>query len=350
MEVGNHSILSASLSWLPVRVLMALAGVNPAVVCYHIVSDEQVPHVKHLYPFRKVEEFRKDLEVLCKFYHVVSLHDLIAHVATGKVIPKNSLLLTFDDGFREVYDVIAPILFQEGVPATFFLATAFLDNLDMADHNKISLLLEHLEEMAEDAPRREITDILSSYGLDGTNLRTALLPLKFYRKRQLIDEIASLLRLDFSAYLSKQRPYLTSRQVSELISEGFTIGAHSVDHPPYCLLTLKDQLAQTRQSMRILRESFSLRYAAFAFPFFDNDVPRQFFEEIVEAGDLDVSFGSAGMLREAFPWHFQRFSVEQDSTSVTCSIHHQYVRSLFKKVVGRQVIDRNQPRLNGQKP
>ena len=46
---------------------------------------------------------------------------------SGK-LDRRCLHLTFDDGFRELHDVVAPILLRKGIPATFFVNSAFIDN------------------------------------------------------------------------------------------------------------------------------------------------------------------------------------------------------------------------------
>ena len=225
-----------------------MSAAGPLAAYYHIVSDADVPHVKHLYPFRGVEEFLRDLETFQRKFRFISLHDLLESLRLSRQLPSNSILLTFDDGFREVHDVIAPILLKKGIPATFFIITGCLDNRGMAHHNKISLLIEHLESRGTRASDREILAILSGCGITGESVRRALLSID-YEKRDVIEEIAELLGYDFQNYLSETKPYLTSEQIRKLINLGFTIGAHTIDHPCCSRLQIDQQLEQTRGSV-----------------------------------------------------------------------------------------------------
>ena len=95
-----------------------------------------------------------------KLYKPITLLDLLHSVSTGEPVPRHAFLLTFDDGFREITEIIAPLLLRKGIPATFFLATAFLDNKEMALHNKFSVLIEHINKLPRER-QREISDILS---------------------------------------------------------------------------------------------------------------------------------------------------------------------------------------------
>ena len=38
------------------------------------------------------------------------------------------MLLTFDDGYRDNFDLAVPILRERNIPATFFIPTAFLES------------------------------------------------------------------------------------------------------------------------------------------------------------------------------------------------------------------------------
>jgi peptidoglycan/xylan/chitin deacetylase (PgdA/CDA1 family) len=304
-----------------------------------MVSESEVPYVKHLFRFKTVAQFKSDMDVFLKTYRPITLHDVLDSLKSGRHLAANSFLLTFDDGFREIYDVVAPILFAKGVSGTFFLATAFLDNEDMAHHNKISLLIEHFSRMRTSAAEKQILKILSAHGIEESDIGTALLSID-YCDRGLVDQVADLLDFDFKSFLSAHQPYLTSEQVRKLIDLGFTIGAHSVDHPKYSALSLAEQLRQTRTSVRFLSDRFSLPYGAFSFPHGDSGVSNEFFEEIFAHGDVDVTFGSAGMLREVFPQHLQRFSMENTSSSAERVLAYQYARSICKKMMGRQVIER----------
>ena len=339
LDLIKNDVVPAVFARLPWSVLGTLVKVNPLIAYYHIVSDCDVPHVKHLYSFRNVDRFKKDIDTFLRSYHLITLNDLLDALKSGRSLPRRAFLLTFDDGFREIYDVVAPILLQKGVSATFFITSACLDNMDMAYHNKISLVLEHLDRTKKKMPEEAILKVLRERGIQGPDVRTALLRID-YRNRGVLDMVASLIDLDFRNYLATREPYVTSDQVRRLIDQGFSIGAHSVDHPLYSAISVEEQLYQTRASVRALRARFSLNYGAFAFPHGARDVSARFFSEIFAEGDLDVSFGTAGILRDAFPRHFERFCMEYTAMPAERVIGRHYARGLFKRVTSGPVNQR----------
>ena len=75
-------------------------------------------------------------------YRTLTLDELL----NGEVRDK-CVVLTFDDGHLEMFEVVAPILSKRGISATFFLNTGFLDNKDMFFRHKASLLIGHLKSL-----------------------------------------------------------------------------------------------------------------------------------------------------------------------------------------------------------
>lgn len=71
--------------------------------------------------------FEQQMEYLAKNgYRVITLAQLAAFLAGNEPLPKRSVVITIDDGYRSTYDVAFPILKRYGFPATVFLYTDFV--------------------------------------------------------------------------------------------------------------------------------------------------------------------------------------------------------------------------------
>ena len=95
---------------------------------YHHIADVNPAHSKYTFDIPTVQKFIDDLEFLCHHYEPVDLATVIRCVENGEPLVKPSFHLTFDDGFRELYDTVAPILLKKGVPATFLVCSDAVDN------------------------------------------------------------------------------------------------------------------------------------------------------------------------------------------------------------------------------
>lgn len=323
----------------PASVLQALTTQHLCAVYYHVVGDE-VPHIKHLFRCKTAAAFEEDLEHLLRKYNPVGVTDVIEHVRQGRRLPAHACLLTFDDGYREIDDVVAPLLVRRGVPAIFFVNTAFMDNASMCYLNVASLLLDRLGRTAwSEGLAQQIEGIVGRRVEGPLDARAYILSVR-YADRSRLDVLAAVLGVDVAAYLEAERPYLSSAQIDGLVRLGFGIGAHSIDHPWYALLPLEEQLRQTTESARTVRTRFRLNYGAFAFPHSDVNVGMAFFARLAETGLVDVSFGTGGLLDDSVPSHFQRVSLERPLVPAERILRFHHARRLTRVLTGRARVAR----------
>ena len=287
-------------------------------------------------------QFKEDLRFLLKHFKPINIDELIKIANGQKSVAQNSFFLSFDDGLSEISDTVAPILKEMGVPAAFFLNSSFIDNKEMFYRFKCSILVEYL---LNKPPVKDIEvkirEVLVKHSISTENIRSGILAVK-YENKHLLDEIATLLEVDFDEYLNSNKPYLTTAQIEELIKDGFAIGAHSADHPQYNYLSLEEQLSQTQRSMQFIQDKFDVQHKVFSFPFTDFGVSKDFFLKIFDGNNkiADISFGSAGLKKESFPNHFQRSPMEDANIPAEKMVATEYLYYLLKAPFGKNVIIR----------
>ncbi len=59
-------------------------------------------------------------------YHSVTVSEIAAALEGKATLPQRPVAITFDDGWREQYDVAFPLLQRYGMRATFFIPTSFI--------------------------------------------------------------------------------------------------------------------------------------------------------------------------------------------------------------------------------
>lgn len=319
-----------TLQFLPIEWLAPLTGRRLIIPYYHMISDQNVLHVRNLYPYKGERQFRRDVEFLLNHFRPVSISDVMEYAAGIRSLPGRSFLLTFDDGFREMAEIVAPILLQMGAPAVFFLGSAFVDNRQLCYDHKKSLILEHLKRSISPRVRAEIKRRIGSVDILSID----------WEHSAVLDQIAEVLSIDFDEYLKKNSPYLSSQAIRKLIHSGFGIGAHSVDHPLYSSLPLDEQLRQTEESVRFVRETYDLGYGAFAFPHGDDGVGSAFFSTIYSGGLVDVTFGTGGLVHDALRRNFQRVSFEKPLLEGEMVLRLAAARKMYRTFLGRGTIRR----------
>jgi len=335
--VAKSSLLARAAAFVPMSAWHSVTGRPLLIPYYHMVTEGPAPHVQHLYRFRTTKQFEADLEFFVRYFEPIRLEDLLDKLDGRGRLPERAFLLTFDDGFREMHDVVMPILLAKGVPAVFFVVSGCVDNCTLCHHQKISVILDHWKKNQAVFPVGKVTRLLDQALIPAGELRQRLLGIR-YADRKVLDDVAAFCGCDLKAFLADTQPYLTSDQIRALIKNGFSIGAHSLDHPLYREIPPAEQLRQTRESMQFLCERFGAKPRAFAFPHTDAGVTPAFFELVFKDGTLDVTFGTAGLLRDSRPRHFQRFSLEQTVLPARPIVSRQYARRLLRRAITREVV------------
>ncbi|HKJ41748.1 MAG TPA: polysaccharide deacetylase family protein [Sunxiuqinia sp.] len=279
---------------------------------YHLVSDQDHPF-QYNYDYPSVKRFEEDLDFLLKNYKSISLKKLYK----GKKVER-AFHLTFDDGLRECYEVIVPILKRKGIKATFFVNPAFVDNHDLFHRYKAAVLHREFEK---------------------TGVKTQLQ--NTYADLLSLDQMAEDVGIDWSEYLEKEKPYMTMEQLQQLQNDGFTIGAHSWDHPEFWLLDEERQLDEIRESMEWVEANFTPKVKAFAFPFTDFGVSNDVFDAIRRQRLCDITFGTAGLKLDREPNHFQRLPMENPAVkSAKQLIKSEYLAFKIKEQFNKHFAER----------
>jgi len=88
-------------------------------------------------------EFRRHMQHLKeKGYTSITLQDLYAHYTGGHELPRNPVVLTFDDGYRGVYEYAWPIMREFGFVGVLFV-TEYLEKPGYMTHAQVATLVSH---------------------------------------------------------------------------------------------------------------------------------------------------------------------------------------------------------------
>ena len=74
------------------------------------------------------EAFHGQMAHLRDRFHPVTCREVVAALDGGAALPRDAVLVTFDDGYDDNHAIAFPILRETGVPATFFVATGHIDS------------------------------------------------------------------------------------------------------------------------------------------------------------------------------------------------------------------------------
>jgi len=122
--------------WLSYFLLPPAAGLP--ILMYHKVSDNQNDKLT-------ISADRLDGQLACLRrlgYQSVSFSDLREHERFGVPLPEKPVILTFDDGYLNMYDLARPLLRKHGFSATVFLPTKYIGGFNDWDGGTERLMSE----------------------------------------------------------------------------------------------------------------------------------------------------------------------------------------------------------------
>ena len=120
------------------RLIAWLHRKHVTILCYHSVSRRSEPHPSDVDSLHlKEQSFLRHLDYLQSHHTIISLREFVRARTQSSPLPPGAVVLTFEDGFRNFYTVVAPILLARGIPATCFIITSpdFTKEVSKSDKN-----------------------------------------------------------------------------------------------------------------------------------------------------------------------------------------------------------------------
>lgn len=191
------------------------------------VADPLAPHDFHLSSFESM------LDRIARNFRVLPVDDALACLDRGS-LPRRSACITFDDGYPDWSTGVLPALKRRNLHATFYITTGQFDGKPLW-HERILAAVRGLPEGVFDlgyAPLqpRQIFSLQDRQQLV-QRLELELKYITLFKRESLLQRLEALAGVSSSSV-----PVLTPAALRDLHSQGFGIGAHTIDHPilDYC--------------------------------------------------------------------------------------------------------------------
>jgi peptidoglycan/xylan/chitin deacetylase (PgdA/CDA1 family) len=236
-----------------------------SVLMYHRIGfEERTPQLDPSLLSATPAEFARQVKYLASKRRVLSLNELL-EVRRGRMeLPRRSVVVTFDDGYRDFQEHAWPALRRHGVPATLFVPTAYPGDPGRAFW--WDRLHAAFTTTARRAPLSTAAGTLALGSVD--ERRLAARTLRDWVKRTTHDEaMAEVDRV--TATLGGQPPprcVMTWAEIRELARDGVDLAPHTRTHPMIDQVTLGQAKQEILGSVADLEREVGHRSRAFAFP------------------------------------------------------------------------------------
>jgi len=208
-------------------------------------------------------DFENMLDFLQGNMRVLPLADAI-QAASQRKLPRRSVAITFDDGYAEWRQNVAPALAKRGLPATFFVTTELFDGVPLW-HERIVAAVRTLPAVGMQLPTGfgSVAD-LSAPQARMTLVRDLQERLKYL---PLSERLATIDMLEAQACTPLLLPdKFDADDVRHLHGQGFEIGAHTIRHPILNECTDAEAIAEMSGCKASLEEAIGAKVRFFAYP------------------------------------------------------------------------------------
>ena len=251
-------------------------GHQPLILGYHRVVEDFDREARTSIPSMLISRamFEQHLDHIGRQFRFVSLDDIDERVGRGEPFMEPVAAVTFDDGYRDVYEHAMPILLRKGIPAAVFVITGIVGRSCWQAHDK----LYHLINKAFTTwpkPDRELQEFLAQVnvpadGVPGVGavrcpidaISTLLPVLAQTDLRRVIDGLEASVGNGFCSMPLT----MTWPMVTEMRRAGFTIGSHTRRHVSLPAEPEGSLGAELEGSRRELRDQLGEPIVHFAYP------------------------------------------------------------------------------------
>lgn len=220
------------------------------------------------------EDFAWQMRLVSRDYDPITCADLVNAIEHGRRLPARPVLVTFDDGFCDNFEVAFPILRDCKVPATIFLATGYVDApgtywfdwvayvIGKTERSRLRLACIDLTiELGPCAPDRNARRRVA------TQLLARLKELTDDGRRQVLTELAEQVGVAIGPTQQALSGSLRWDQVREMAAAGIEFGSHTVSHPVLARVGSDTQLREELvDSRRAIEQATGRPVVAFAYP------------------------------------------------------------------------------------
>jgi len=235
------------------------------ILCYHRIGTGGIPFYSQLPP----PLFDAQMRFLRKSYRVLSLADACKELQSPAG-GEPAVVVTFDDGYSDLFTQAMASLRRYGIPATVYLTAGAIESGEVAWYDRIFLLLKHVPGnvfecgLGTGGDRRfSLTDGASRFAA-ALEIISVLRTLPDDQRRRRCSELEAGIPLPAAELENRM---LTWDQIRIMQAAGVSFGCHTMTHPVVSGLTSEGMYRELVQSKQLLEQRIATPVADFAFPF-----------------------------------------------------------------------------------
>ena len=263
------------------------------ILCYHRVREKT-----GIFYDRNIsaspEEFREQMLYIRTHFTPVSIDEVIDSYRGSWELKPNSILITFDDGYKDNALNALPILDEFGIPAVVFVVTGFIDTDHISLWDRISYAFNTIK-LNEIKITNDDVYLLKSQGERENSIWKFCKMLRGINndhREKLVKDIFEKYKIDKNElWNSAQRNslgYMTKNDIQYWSNRGIDFGMHTVNHPSFNTLSKKEMFLEVSESKKTIENILGKTVSVFAYPFGKEGDFNETSKSVLESAGIDV--------------------------------------------------------------
>ncbi|MGB0010783.1 MAG: polysaccharide deacetylase family protein [Candidatus Sulfotelmatobacter sp.] len=262
-DFAKKTLVSSGL----LRLAASIRGPSAAVLMYHSVLPDpsqwadtygEIAHSEFV--------FRAQMELLAREFRPISLDEAIKHIHNGSNLPRRSVVVTFDDGYADNYDVAMPVLNRAGVPATFYVTVDCVENKRLPWPSRLRFAFRNtkLSTWSDPEGKNWPLNVPAEREVAFLSGCDACCQLSGAAQENFVVGVER--ELDAKIPCQQDSLMLTYEQMRALQRHGHIVGSHTMTHPNMAYIKADDAVRELTESKRHLEFNLETPIRHFSYP------------------------------------------------------------------------------------
>lgn len=264
---------------------------NVMLVTYHSINEYHEERIR-VPNIVTPSIFELQIRYMVSAAKLITLQEYLDHLQERRPLPQKSIVITFDDGYKDNLTIASPILQKYGAPATFFISTGYIGSDKVKWEDRLSYLVRRskAEVISLGFPSGNIT---LNIGGKTDKFRAINILVSILGHCNQSEKEKALIELGEQLKVESVNPtgvMLTWDDVRKLAdTPGYTIGSHTVTHQHLTRISPDDVRWELTTSKECLEKEIGRPVKSFTYPKGD-------FNEGVVTAVRSAGYTSAGTI------------------------------------------------------
>lgn len=251
------------------RLAVRLAAPGAVILRYHSVQDrpEQYASTIGCDSIHATPIFERQMELIVRRFSPVNIDDVLLFLKNGKSLPPRAVLVTLDDGYKDNFQIAAPILNRFGIPAVFYVLVDSVDGSKAPWYCRLRhIFFTSRGRTWRDPATGGVHELTDAHACDAAFLNVSewCARSSAWEREELIRDAEN--SLDPEPFPAESELMMNWDEARALAKSGHIVGSHTMTHPNLAHVSADDARRELTDSKHKLEKELGETVRHFSYP------------------------------------------------------------------------------------